>query len=64
MVEERKGTERGVTQGEWESAVAESAELRLFLPKCLVVKASASRAEGPRFDSRLRSDFSGVESYQ
>ena len=29
----------------------------------LVVKASASRAEGPGFESRLR-DFFGVESYQ
>ena len=30
----------------------------------LVVKASASRAEYPGFESRLRRDFSGVESYQ
>ena len=31
----------------------------------LVVKASASRAEDPGFESRLRQDFfSGVESYQ
>ena len=30
----------------------------------LVVKASASGAEGPGFESRLRQDFSGVESYQ
>ena len=30
----------------------------------LVVKASASRAEGPGFESRLRRDFLGVESYQ
>ena len=30
----------------------------------LVVKASASRAEGPVFESRLRRDFFGVESYQ
>ena len=30
----------------------------------LVVKVSASRAEGPRFESRLRRDFFGVESYQ
>ena len=30
----------------------------------LVVKASASRAEDPGFESRLRRDFSGVESYQ
>ena len=30
----------------------------------LVVKATALRAEGPRFKSCLRRDFSGVESYQ
>ena len=30
----------------------------------LVVKASTSRAEGPGFESRLRRDFFGVESYQ
>ena len=30
----------------------------------LVVKASASRAEGPGLESRLRRDFSGVESHQ
>ena len=30
----------------------------------LVVEASASRAEGPGFESRLRRDFFGVESYQ
>ena len=30
----------------------------------LVVKASASRAEDPGFESRLRRDFLGVESYQ
>ena len=30
----------------------------------LVVKASASRAEGPGFESRLRRDFFGSESYQ
>ena len=30
----------------------------------LVVKASVSRAEGPRFKSRLRRDFFGAESYQ
>ena len=29
-----------------------------------VVKASASRAEGPGFESRLHWDFFGVESYQ
>ena len=30
----------------------------------LVVKASVTRAEGPGFESRLRRDFFGVESYQ
>ena len=30
----------------------------------LVVKASSSREEEPGFESRLRRDFSGVESYQ
>ena len=30
----------------------------------LVVKASASRAEDPGFEFRLRQNFSGVESYQ
>ena len=30
----------------------------------LVVKAYASRVEGPGFESRLRRDFFGVESYQ
>ena len=30
----------------------------------LVVKASALRAEGPGFESRLRWDFFGVKSYQ
>ena len=30
----------------------------------LVVKASASRAEDPGFESRLRRNFSGVEPYQ
>ena len=30
----------------------------------LVVKAPASRAEGPGLESRLRWDFFGVESYQ
>ena len=30
----------------------------------LVVKASASTAEDPGFESRLRRDFFGVESYQ
>ena len=30
----------------------------------LVVTASASRAKDPRFESCLRRDFSGVESFQ
>ena len=52
------------------TAVAIS-DILLFLLTCcrdrlvgLVVKASASRAEGPGFESRLRWDFFGVESYQ
>ena len=38
----------------------------LFLDRLvsLVVKASASRAEDPGVESRLRRDFSWVESYQ
>ena len=40
----------------------------LFFPQDrlvgLVVKASASRVEGPGFESRLRRDFFGVVSYQ
>ena len=36
----------------------------LHLLAGLVVKASASRAEDPGFESRLRRDFFGVESYQ
>ena len=37
---------------------------RIYRLVGLVVKASASRAEGPGFESRLRRDFFGVESYQ
>ena len=38
----------------------------LFLDRLvgLVVKASASRAEGPGFESSGRPDFFGIESYQ
>ena len=36
----------------------------MYLLVGLVVKASASRAEGPGFESRLRRDFYGVESFQ
>ena len=54
----------------------ERSQLQLFSPSYrhkvhgihrlvgLVVKASSSRAEGPGFESRLRRDFFGVESYQ
>ena len=35
-----------------------------YHPVGLVDKASASRAEDPGFESHLRRDFSGVESYQ
>ena len=40
--------------------------MSLFMDRLvgLVVKASASRAEDPGFESRLRRDFFGVESYQ
>ena len=38
--------------------------LKLYCLVGLVVTASASRAEDPGFDSRLRRDFSGVESYR
>ena len=38
--------------------------LRYYRLDGLVVTASASRAEGPGFESRLRRDFFGVESYQ
>ena len=41
-----------------------SAELPPFYQTGLVVKASASRAEDPGFESRLRWDFSGAKSYQ
>ena len=48
-----------------------AADRKLFLPSTprdrlvgQVVKASASRPEGPGFESRLRRDFSGIESYQ
>ena len=48
-----------------------SASVGLLTPLCsgdrlvgLAVKASTSRAEDPVFESRLRRDFSGVESYQ
>ena len=37
----------------------------ILIPPCWPSgKASASRAEGPGFESRLRWDFFGVESYQ
>ena len=48
-------------------------ENKLFFGACLslfnrlvglVVKASASRAEDPGFESRLQLDYSGVEFYQ
>ena len=41
-----------------------SPSLRLSPPRWPSGKASASRAEDPGFESRLRRDFFGVESYQ
>ena len=47
------------------SAITQPSESPLFNRLVgLVVKASASRAEYPGFESRLRRDFFGVESYQ
>ena len=55
-----KSAER-LDRASWESIPVSPALGRLV---GLVVKASASRAEDPEFESRLRRDFSGVESYQ
>ena len=68
----------GLTRGELAMLTLTSVRLSaadLFSPRLsspssrhrlvgLVVKASASRAEDPRFESRLRRDFFGVQSYQ
>ena len=58
------GVERG--GGERNCTGLTRCELRSFSHRLvgLMVKASASRAEGPGFESRLRRDFFGVESYQ
>ena len=61
-----RGTEyhresRGLTGDIGLSTAKSASEDRLV---GLVVKASASRAEDPGFESRLRWDFFGVESYQ
>ena len=48
----------------WKSRLSETAIRLSHRLVGLAVKASASRAEDPGFDSRLRRDFSGVESYQ
>ena len=46
------------------SASSSSAFPAIYRLVGLVVKASASRAEGPGFESRLHRDFFGAESYQ
>ena len=48
----------------WKRAPAVSRQLLTYRLVGLVVKTSASRAEDPRFKSRLCQDFSGIESYQ
>ena len=50
----------------WYDSTKKSREQSPCLPPPLWArgKASASRAEDPRFESRLRPDFFGVESYQ
>ena len=59
LVAERPNSTHCVPQGRVSSDTTTSYRL-----VGLVVKASASRAEGPGFESRLRRDFYGVESYQ
>ena len=52
---------------EVEKPVCAGEKIPLLLPYRLVglvVKAYASRAEDPGFESHLRLDFSGVESFQ
>ena len=44
--------------------VARFTSISMRLPRWPRGKASASRAEGPGFESRLRRDFFGIESYQ
>ena len=53
-----------VVTGEFASAFAPCSSSFSYHLVCLVVKASASRAEDPRFESGLRRDFFRVESYQ
>ena len=48
----------------WEAVCVECLFWTSVLYCCLCPCASASRAEGPGFESRLRRDFFGVESYQ
>ena len=50
-----------ILQGLYDLKLPVTTKLRLV---GLVVNASTSRAEDPGFESRLRRDFSGVESYQ
>ena len=53
----RKGVVGG---GNWTVVVV----VVVMMTTRLVVKASASRAQDPGFESHLRRDFFGVESYQ
>ena len=60
------GDENKITGGTQKVSVFVSVCLSVSVYRLvgLVVKASASRAEGPGFESRLRRDFFGVKSYQ
>ena len=58
------GLPMSVTWPVYRNVNAEQSSLGVFRLVGLVVKASASRPEDPGFDSRLRRDFFGVESYQ
>ena len=51
----------------WGRTITTRLSIQFSIAKCLdslVVKAPASRAEDPRFESCLRQDFSRVKSYQ
>ena len=62
-VRTQSGTDRKVkgSEDEWRNVTSPCPINRLV---GLVVKASDSRAEDPGFESRLRREFFGVESYQ
>ena len=55
---------KAVTEPSVLHAGVDALPLRQYRRVGLVAKASASRAEDPGFETRLRRDFSGVESYQ